>query len=399
MSELLQRAQTVRTLASDPSLPKWQRLRQGLQDLSGLDLDEIPDDVHAQFEADLVDVNRVLAEHSLEKDEDYQTIRDADLQQMLDIVARAASRIITAELDRIVADLDAGVRKLPVQAIREAREHRDLMVARLIKVLRDATSAARADNTPKGNAHFFAIFLLTEFQAQEAFPVILEAFSLPDELPFELFSGAVTSTLSRILALFAGERPEVMDALIGDRTLNIYVRWEAAQSYVHLVRDGRLERDEAIERLQQHLRTAIDREDEEIGSSLVSVLVSFAPEEALEDITEAYDRGLIDTDIVAIEDVERSIAEGEPRIRKELEWCAETGIEDTIEELQRWAAFQEKPAKRRTSPPFAPHFAASEEPVESQTTAVLSHGRRTGRNDPCPCGSGKKYKKCCGARK
>jgi len=22
----------------------------------------------------------------------------------------------------------------------------------------------------------------------------------------------------------------------------------------------------------------------------------------------------------------------------------------------------------------------------------------TGRNDPCPCGSGKKYKKCCGAK-
>ncbi|WP_367280582.1 SEC-C metal-binding domain-containing protein [uncultured Desulfovibrio sp.] len=21
---------------------------------------------------------------------------------------------------------------------------------------------------------------------------------------------------------------------------------------------------------------------------------------------------------------------------------------------------------------------------------------RVGRNDPCPCGSGKKYKKCCG---
>jgi uncharacterized protein YecA (UPF0149 family) len=22
---------------------------------------------------------------------------------------------------------------------------------------------------------------------------------------------------------------------------------------------------------------------------------------------------------------------------------------------------------------------------------------RVGRNDPCPCGSGRKYKKCCGA--
>jgi uncharacterized protein len=28
---------------------------------------------------------------------------------------------------------------------------------------------------------------------------------------------------------------------------------------------------------------------------------------------------------------------------------------------------------------------------------VVRDGPKTGRNDPCPCGSGKKYKKCCGA--
>ena len=27
----------------------------------------------------------------------------------------------------------------------------------------------------------------------------------------------------------------------------------------------------------------------------------------------------------------------------------------------------------------------------------LTHDAKVGRNDPCPCGSGKKYKKCCGA--
>ena len=26
-----------------------------------------------------------------------------------------------------------------------------------------------------------------------------------------------------------------------------------------------------------------------------------------------------------------------------------------------------------------------------------TQGATVGRNDPCPCGSGKKYKKCCGA--
>jgi preprotein translocase subunit SecA len=29
---------------------------------------------------------------------------------------------------------------------------------------------------------------------------------------------------------------------------------------------------------------------------------------------------------------------------------------------------------------------------------IRNYGDRVGRNDPCPCGSGKKYKKCCGAK-
>ncbi len=29
----------------------------------------------------------------------------------------------------------------------------------------------------------------------------------------------------------------------------------------------------------------------------------------------------------------------------------------------------------------------------------LTSSDQPGRNDPCPCGSGKKYKKCCGAKK
>ena len=30
---------------------------------------------------------------------------------------------------------------------------------------------------------------------------------------------------------------------------------------------------------------------------------------------------------------------------------------------------------------------------------VVREQPKVGRNDPCPCGSGKKYKKCCGANK
>lgn len=33
---------------------------------------------------------------------------------------------------------------------------------------------------------------------------------------------------------------------------------------------------------------------------------------------------------------------------------------------------------------------------EQKNSATIVKGKKTGRNDPCPCGSGKKYKKCCG---
>ncbi len=37
---------------------------------------------------------------------------------------------------------------------------------------------------------------------------------------------------------------------------------------------------------------------------------------------------------------------------------------------------------------------------DSATPATVRRtGKKIGRNDPCPCGSGKKYKKCCGANK
>lgn len=34
--------------------------------------------------------------------------------------------------------------------------------------------------------------------------------------------------------------------------------------------------------------------------------------------------------------------------------------------------------------------------LEQKKSGTIVKGAKIGRNDPCPCGSGKKYKKCCG---
>ncbi|MBQ7265107.1 MAG: SEC-C domain-containing protein [Firmicutes bacterium] len=35
--------------------------------------------------------------------------------------------------------------------------------------------------------------------------------------------------------------------------------------------------------------------------------------------------------------------------------------------------------------------------AQKKSTTVVNKSPKVGRNDPCPCGSGKKYKMCCGA--
>ena len=36
--------------------------------------------------------------------------------------------------------------------------------------------------------------------------------------------------------------------------------------------------------------------------------------------------------------------------------------------------------------------------LEQKKSGTVHVGKKVGRNDPCPCGSGKKYKKCCGRK-
>jgi preprotein translocase subunit SecA len=172
------------------------------------------------------------------------------------------------------------------------------------------------------------------------------------------------------------------------------VRWEGAQAYLLLVRDGRLTRLEAVQRLQQHLREAIQRDDFRIAGPLVSQLTRLAPKEAYEDIVEAYRHGLVETILVTLEDVEKNIAEGESGFHRWQARCEPTGITDTIEELETWAAFRKEPPPRPSAVPPVRRVVPSLQPLPP----LEPPARRVGRNEPCPCGSGKKFKKCCGSR-
>jgi len=77
--------------------------------------------------------------------------------------------------------------------------------------------------------------------------------------------------------------------------------------------------------------------------------------------------------------------------------------EVVVEQLFKVRATREEPLPRRTQVAMMAHQPESSGAESGAAVRAPSRvleprtasGQKVGRNDPCPCGSGKKYKKCC----
>ena len=228
----------------------------------------------------------------------------------------------------------------------------------------------------------------------------LETLDITDEGPFELFGDGVHELVAPILALFSGGNTDEIGEIVQDSNVNMYVRWSAAKAYKYLVRDELISRQVAVDALHRHFQECVENEDHDMLAPLACELGDLAAETALETIRSAYQRKLVDESIVGLAFIESQIAAGEETVKRELEYCRPTGMPDTIAELSRWAAFREEPPRppRKPNPQPTrvprPHLLSSDV-SRSQVATSIRAGHKVGRNDPCPCGSGKKFKKCC----
>jgi hypothetical protein len=320
---------------------------------------------------------------------------------------------VTAEtdLEQIIRDLNVDwFTSFPEAAIRAAQQHREAITPKLIDVLRSAAAAAKAGTTPVGSAPTIALFLIAEFEATEALPAVVEVISLPEDDAYELFGDVLTEDISRILAVLVGDQLDVIDDLIRTESICEFVRWTFADTYGQLYRDGRISRETGLERLVQLLREAIDTQNHRIGPGLVTALLRFAPKECFDDIKRAYETGVADDQVISLDDC-RKVIDGE----EESTWLDVASLEpsqvvDTVEELESWPCFQpdadnlkdESPEWKPVNIQHAPltNSLPFHEPAEAKPMPVTfrSNQPRVGRNEPCPCNSGKKFKKCCGSR-
>jgi preprotein translocase subunit SecA len=73
----------------------------------------------------------------------------------------------------------------------------------------------------------------------------------------------------------------------------------------------------------------------------------------------------------------------------------ETEAEQVAEQRQALEALAPKPQRQRLT--FSHPSAGAAPSAPKKSAEPIRREETVGRNDPCPCGSGKKYKKCHGA--
>ncbi len=219
-------------------------------------------------------------------------------------------------------------------------------------------------------------------------------FSTPSETPFDLFGDTVTERLSRILASVYEGNPAPLRGVAESDEVNEYVRSAALDAFLVLENTGQMPRAEVIEYFRSLFHGKLQRTHSYAWDGLVCAVADLPAPELLEEVRKAYAEGLVDDTVADLEGIERDIVAPKPwrRDRQRL-------ITDAIAEMEWWSSFHPEdswPKKRSKLESPLPPPPPAPPPASYVVPKPLVREPKVGRNDPCPCGSGRKYKKCCG---
>ena len=284
--------------------------------------------------------------------------------------------------EEILEELKEFDGQFPRQALEEAVGRRGEITPFLLEVLKHAALDHDDLHKNRSIAHIYAMFLLAQFREEKAHPWIVRFFSLPGDISLELTGDLVTENLGSILASTCDNDISLITSLIENQDINEYVRGAALEALMCLVAAGQKTDEEISAYFARLFKGALEREYSHAWSYLVDAAARLSPEEMMPDLEQAYADGLINHFYISPAEAKKLIKMSAQEKQAALE--ADEGlslVNDVIGEMESWACF--RPRSNR------------EEIVPEPKIIPVRQGPKIGRNQPCPCGSGKKYKKCC----
>jgi len=297
------------------------------------------------------------------------------------------------EIDNILRELEQNRGYFPREAVEEAIRQREEITPYLHRAIQEATE--HAQEAKEGDASLlplYAMFLLAQFRDQGAYPLIVQLCRLPRETLDGLLGDTITEGLPRIIAsVFDGNLAPVK-SLIEDSSIDEFVRGSALRSLAILVHGGVLARIDVIAYFAELFRGKLEHEYSHVWDVLASEAVDLHAAILADDIRRGYEEGLLLTGYMQPTEAEAAFAMPEEKILARSKERCRGFIDDVVKEMHWWFCFKPKGASR-PKPTKEYHTPSG----QHNAGAVVRSEPKVGRNAPCPCGSGKKYKKCCGA--
>jgi len=279
---------------------------------------------------------------------------------------------------------------LPREALQAASTQRVELLPKFLGVIDDYLGrepAARANPTPL----FFIFHLLGEWRERTAYRSLARLLRGPADEADAILGDATAETCHRVMAAVFDGDPQPLCDIILDPNAEQFIRSRMCEALAMVTLRGELDRALAGRFLRDAFNELQPQRHCFVWFGWQSAVAMLGLGELKVLVKRAFNRGFIDRHLLGFDDFERDLEGGIERLGEP--WQPD-GDEyalfgDTVEELSGWHCFTKGSDEDREE------WRQLDELEWDHSEPHRNPFKGVGRNDPCPCGSGKKFKKCC----
>jgi hypothetical protein len=303
---------------------------------------------------------------------------------------------------------------LPVAALETVKKHWTEFYPQLEKLIDQFVTDETSLTDEKNALLFFGTLFIAEFKYSQALTKCLTLFSRSDSFltPLEkVFGDALTELTPTIFYNVANGNTQALSDYIVAGHQAMYCKASAMEAVFAQYEVGTIDLNELTAHITHWLTTFLAMPST-INSFLLSALANYCIDYQLDNFKDKFvglaDKNLFDDDRFSQEEV----VEWNNRFARKL--IASDIIQpnfDAIETLSEWAEDEISSLEDNSLEGLLPDDTGAfdalmgdggllsdilyDEQTILDNSVPVSSLPTVGRNEPCPCGSGKKYKKCC----
>jgi len=296
------------------------------------------------------------------------------------------------KLNQIIEDLSTIINhKPPGEAVLAAKENWSEFLPVIIELMDKFHQETLTEQENK--LLNFGILLIVEMKQYDLFEKFIELCDGDDEYaqPLGLLLGdSVTEGLSSYFYILANGSYKPLAHLLSSQVAGVYIRNSALDAIFCQYESGQVSKKTLSTLVDRLLVLYKEQNEFYLLGSLADLLINYQWQEYQPAILALADDDYIESFSITRESIEKWQAAGGN------EYLLESGLVkkelDVITEISRWVCY--RPASKNTL--TARKDKNSHLTVKTLTPERMAEEKKAvGRNEPCHCGSGKKYKKCC----